>query len=58
MNRFSVWTAVQVIGEEHPRKGQAGIVHAVNPAVTDEVAVKFDSDGVVIVMAVADLKAL
>ncbi|CAN7410794.1 hypothetical protein [Acidovorax sp. LjRoot194] len=58
MNRFSVWTAVQVIGEEHPRKGQAGVVHAVNPSITDEVAVKFDSDGVVLVVAVADLKAL
>jgi len=58
MNRFSVWQAVQVVGEEHPRKGQAGVVHAVNPAVTDEVAVKFDTDAVVIVMAVADLKAL
>jgi hypothetical protein len=58
MNRFSVWQAVQVIGEEHPRKGQAGIVHATNPAVTDEVAVKFDTDGVVLVLAVNDLKAL
>lgn len=58
MNRFSVWQAVQVSGEEHPREGLAGVVHALNPAVTDEVAVKFDVDGVVIVMAVADLKAL
>lgn len=58
MNRFSVWTAVVVIGEEHPRKGQAGVVHAINPAVTDEVAVKFDLDSVVVVMNVNDLKAL
>lgn len=58
MNRYSVWTPVMVIGEEHPRKGQAGVVHALNPAVTDEVAVKFDSDSVVVVMNIADLKAL
>lgn len=58
MNRFSVWTAVIVTGEEHPRKGQAGVVHAVNPNTNDEVAVKFDADSIVVVMAVADLKAL
>lgn len=58
MNRFSVWNAVLVVGEEHPRKGHAGIVHAVNPAVPDEVAVKFDVDGHVVAVNVADLKAL
>lgn len=58
MNRFSVWTAVIVSGEEHPRKGQAGVVHAINPSVLDEVAVKFDADSVVLVVNVADLKAL
>lgn len=58
MNRFSVWNAVIVSGEEHPRAGQAGVVHATNPAKPDEVAVKFDADSIVVVMPNADLKAL
>lgn len=57
MNRFSVWNPVIVQGE-HPRAGQAGVVHAVNPATPDEVAVKFDLDGIVVVIDVASLKAL
>jgi hypothetical protein len=58
MNRFSVWQQVQVIGEEHPRKGQAGVVHGTNPAVPDEVSIKFDNDGVVEAVAVDSVKAL
>ena len=58
MNAFSVWDMVQVSNNKHPRKGQAGVVHATNPAAPEEVAVKFDEDGVVIVMDVADLKRL
>lgn len=58
MNRFSVWNAVIVIGEEHPRKGQAGVVFATNPQTPEEVAVKFDADGIVVIVPVADLKAL
>ena len=58
MNRFSVWNAVQVSNEEHPRAGQAGVVFATNPATPDEVAVKFDVDSIVVVVPVADLKAL
>lgn len=57
MNRFSVWNPVIVQGE-HPRAGQAGVVHAVNPATPDEVAVKFDIDSIVVVMPVDNLKAL
>lgn len=58
MNRFSVWNNVQVKNEEHPRFGQAGPVFATNPAKPDEVAVKFDIDGVVLVVPCDDLKAL
>lgn len=58
MNSFSVWMAVIVKAEKHARKGQAGIVHAVNPEVLDEVAVKFDLDGQIVAVKVADLKAL
>lgn len=57
MNRFSVWNPVIVSGE-HPRAGQAGVVHAINPATPDEVAVKFDLDSIVVVMDVSQLKAL
>lgn len=58
MNSFSVWDQVQVSNNKHPRKGQAGVIHATNPATPDEVAVKFDADGVVAVVSVADLKRL
>jgi len=58
MNQYSVWDQVKVSNNKHPRKGQAGVVHAVNPAVPDEVAVRFDSDGSVVAMNVADLQSL
>lgn len=58
MPRFSVWTAVQVSNPEHPRAGQAGVVYATNPATPDEVAVRFDADSIVVLMAVTDLRAL
>lgn len=58
MNRFQVWDAVMVSNNKHPRKGQAGTVFAVNPAAPDEVAVRFDSDSTVVIVPVADLRAL
>ncbi len=58
MNRFAVWTAVQVKNEEHPRVGQAGTVYDTNPDTPDEVAVKFDADAIVVIVPCADLKAL
>lgn len=58
MNRFSVWNAVQVSNDQNPRAGQAGTVFAVNPATPNEVAVRFDVDSVVVLVPVADLRAL
>lgn len=58
MNRFSVWQSVQVSNAEHPRAGQAGTVQATTPNNLEEVAVRFDIDNVLVVMNVADLKAL
>lgn len=58
MNRFSVWTAVQVKREDHERFGQAGTVYEVSPDVPGEVVVKFDVDGNYVAIAVDDLKAL
>ena len=55
---FEVWQSVKVTAEEHARKGEAGIVFAVNPQVPDEVAVRFDSDLQVQAVAVADLVGL
>lgn len=56
--RFAVWNSVQVVNPEHARAGQAGVVFAINPELTDEVAVRFDKDGMVEAVATADLKAL
>lgn len=58
MNRFSVWQSVQVSNPEHPRFGQAGSVQATTPNNVEEVAVRFDLDSVLVVLNVADLKAL
>lgn len=58
MNRFSVWNQVKVSNQEHPRAGQAGVVHATHPDKPNECAVKFDDDGVVVVMTNTDLLAL
>lgn len=55
---FSVWTPVIVNNPDHPRHGQAGTVYATNPATPQEVAVRFDVDSIVVVVPVADLKAL
>lgn len=55
---FEVWTSVKVKNPEHPRAGQAGVVHAVNPAKPEEVAVRFDDDGQVQLVATADLQVL
>lgn len=56
--RFSIWQAVIVSNTEHPRAGQAGTVQGINPATPEEVAVKFDLDNIMVVVPVADLKAL
>jgi len=58
MNRFSVWTPVQVKREDHERFGQAGTVYEVSPEVPDEVVVKFDVDSNYVAVAVEDLRAL
>lgn len=55
---LDIWTAVKVTNPDHPRTGTAGTVQAVNKKHPDEVGVKFDVDGVVEVVAVADLQAL
>jgi hypothetical protein len=53
-----VWTPVEVTNPDHPRKGTAGIVVAVDPAKTDRVVVKFDTDGVSEETLQADLRQL
>lgn len=55
---FQVWQSVQVTNQNHARANEAGTVFAVHPDKPGEVAVKFDSDGVVAAVSVADLKAL
>lgn len=55
---FEVWQSVKVTAEQHARHGEAGIVFAVNPQQPDEVAVRFDLDQQVQLVAVADLVAL
>ncbi len=55
---FDVWALVKVKKEEHPRAGQAGTVYAVSPKHPDEVAVRFDADETVVLVAVADLQRL
>lgn len=55
---FEVWTCVKVKNPEHARAGQAGVVHAVNKDKPDEVAVRFDLDGRVQLVATADLEVL
>ena len=55
--RYSVWQSVKVANQDHPRSGQAGTVHTVNPAHPDEVVVKFDS-GDTEAVEVKDLQAL
>lgn len=56
--RYSVWQSVKVSNQDHPRDGQAGTVHTVNPAHPDEVVVKFDADGSTEAVSVNDLQAL
>ncbi|GKS96765.1 hypothetical protein [Acidovorax sp. SUPP2825] len=55
---FGVWTAVQVKNEANPRLGQAGVVFATHPDHPEEVAVKFDQDFAVVLVPIADLRAL
>lgn len=55
---FPVWTAVQVSNPDHFRAGQAGSVQGTSPDHPDEVAVKFDVDGVTAIVKVSDLKQL
>jgi hypothetical protein len=55
--RYSAWQPVIIKNEDHPRHGQAGTVHTVNPEKPDEVVVKFDN-GDIEVVKVTDLQAL
>jgi hypothetical protein len=55
---FDIWTNVKVTNPDHPRFGTAGNVQAINKEKPDSVGVKFDADGVLEVVAKADLQAL
>ena len=55
---FEVWQSVKVTAEGHARQGEAGIVFAVDKAHPEEVAVRFDLDQQVQLVAVADLVGL
>jgi hypothetical protein len=56
---MDIWKAVQVVNADHARTGEAGTVFAYNREKhPDSVAVKFDTDGTVEVVLIADLKAL
>lgn len=55
---LEVWQSVKVAAEGHARNGEAGVVFAVKSDSTDEVAVRFDSDLQVQLVAVADLVQL
>lgn len=58
MNRFSVWNSVQCSNKEAARYRQAGVVYALNQDNPDHVAVRWDSDGQIELVANDDLKAL
>lgn len=53
-----VWQPVLVKNTDHPRFNTAGTVHATNPDKPDEVVVKFDADGQLEAVKIADLQAL
>ena len=55
---LGVWNSVKVKNPDHARDGTAGVVHAVNPAELDKVAVRFDLDLVIELVPVADLERL
>jgi hypothetical protein len=56
---MNVWQSVKVKNETHSRYEQAGTVHATNAEThPDEVQVKFDLDGTVESVLIADLVAL
>lgn len=55
---MEVWQSVKVKNENHPRHGEAGVVHATDKDHPDEVAVRFDADQQVQLVDVADLQAL
>ena len=55
---MNVWQVVKPASAEHPRAGQAGVVHAVDKKDPENVQVKWDIDGKVETVAVADLVAL
>jgi hypothetical protein len=56
---MNVWTAVKVKNESHARFNTAGVVFASNVKDhPDEVQVKFDLDGTVESVLIADLQAL
>lgn len=55
---FGVWNSVKVISEDNPRENTAGVVHAVNPADPEQVAVRFDSDLIIELVPVIDMVRL
>ena len=55
---FPVWASVKVTNPDPPRVDTAGTVVGVNPEKPEEVSVRFDTDLVTEVVAVADLKQL
>lgn len=56
---YNVWQSVKVTAVDHPRASEAGIVHATNQEThPDEVVVKFDLDGSLEAVAIADLVSL
>ena len=55
---MEVWQSVKVKNDTHPRAGEAGVVHAVDKAHPNEVAVRFDLDQQVQLVDVADLQGL
>lgn len=58
MKRFNVWDSVQPIADDHPRAGQAGTVHAIDPDKPDVVQVKWDLDGVIESVATESIRVL
>lgn len=52
---MNCWDMVKVQKAKHKRDGEAGVVYMVTLEAPDEVAVRFDSDGAVLVCKIADL---
>lgn len=55
---FMILQSVAVTNKKDPRYKQAGAVWMVDQAAPETVNVRFDTDGEIVAVAVADLKAL